>query len=94
MAVDFRVASHNVKPDTRIVEVLVDGKVAAVIYPMGAKGIKLVSAHIEETEAEKEFAGTVVKDDGGKNWPPIPALLVTFDPSPYTIVGNKVVKHS
>ena len=84
MSVEFRSAPHGLKPETTIVEILVDGEVIAVIYPDGEKGIKLVSAHIKD----------VVRDDGSKKIPPIPAILIDFDPQPYTIEDGKIVKHS
>lgn len=92
MAIDFRIVPHGVLPGVRIVEVLVNGGVAGVIYPAGEKEIKLVSAHVSESRTEDEFAGEVVHDDGTTSWPPIPSFLVRFDPSPYEIRGNKIVK--
>ncbi len=94
MAVEFRIKPHSIYTNIQVVEILIDGQTAGVIYPMRDKGIKLVSAHIEmeKMEIEKDFAGEVVKDDGSRDWPPIPAVLITFNPSPYTIIGNKIVK--
>jgi len=92
MAIDFRIAPHSIFPNIRIVEILVDGEVAGVIYPAGEKGIKLVSAHIEATTVEEGFGGEVIEDDGRRSWPPIPAVLIQFNPSPYLIQGNRIVK--
>ncbi len=94
MAVEFRIKPHSICADIQVVEILIDGQTVGVMYPMRDKGIKLVSAHMEmeKTEIEKDFAGEVVKDDGSRDWPPIPAVLITFNPSPYTIIGNKIVK--
>jgi len=55
----------------------------AIIYPDGEKGVKLVSAHMEE----------VVQSDGIGSFPPIPDIRITFDPQPYTIEGGRIVKH-
>lgn len=92
--VDFRIKPHSIYPNIRVVEILIDGKVAAMIYPLGEKGIKLVSAHIEETAKEEGFVGEVIEDDGSRTWPSIPAVLVTFNPSPYVIIGGKIIKIS
>lgn len=92
MAVTFRLTEHSVHKDTKIVEVLVDGKVAGVMYPHENKGIKIVSAHIEEKTVDKDFAGEVTTDDGIANWLPIPSVTIRFNPSPYTIVGGRIVK--
>jgi hypothetical protein len=92
MAIDFRVVPHSISPNTNIVEILVDGEVAGVVYPAGGKSIKLVSAHMEDSSVEEGFGGEVVEDDGSRSWPPIPAVLIQFNPSPYTIKGNKIVK--
>ena len=94
MAVDFRITNHSIFPGVHIVEIIIDGKVAGVIYPLHEKGVKLVSAHIEKTETEKDFSGEVIEDNGSESWPPIPSVLVTFNPSPYVIEGNKIVKLS
>lgn len=92
MAVEFKIIPHGVYPDRQTVVILVDGEIAGIIYPMGEKGIKLVSAHMRETQVDNDFVGVVVEDDGSRNWPPIPAVLIGFDPSPYRVVGNKIVK--
>ena len=92
MAIDFRITPHSILPNIRTVEILVDGEVAGAIYPAGDKDIKLVSAHIVDTAVEKGFRGEVIEDDGRKSWPPIPAVLIQFNPSPYLIQGNKIVK--
>lgn len=78
----FRIAPHGSKPDTRVVEILVDGMVCGVIYPKEDKTIELISAHI------KEYAFS----DGSNHYPPIPSLSICFDPMPYTIIGSKIVK--
>lgn len=91
MAIDFRIGEHSVRPGVRIVEILVDGKTAGVIYPDDTT-IKIVSAHMGEMSVETDFTGEVVKDDGSQGWPPIPSVLITFNPSPYVIVGNRIVK--
>lgn len=92
METSFKIARHSVFPSMPIVEILIDGKVAGVIYPAGEKQIKIISAHIEKTEVEEGFAGEVidVKDKGGG--PPIPAFTVKFNPTPYMIRGNKIIK--
>ncbi len=94
MAVDFRITNHSVLPNIHIVEILIDGKVVGTVYPLHEKGIKLVSAHIERTEKEENFAGEIIEDDGSESWPPIPSVLVTFSSSPYIISGNKILKLS
>lgn len=93
MAVSFRLAEHSIYPGVQVVEVLVGGEVVGAIYPRGDKGIMLVSAHIESKEIEEGFTGEVI-EDARRVWPPIPALVITFNPSPYTIRGGKVVKLS
>jgi hypothetical protein len=65
-----------------------------VLYPHGEKGVKLVSAHIGSQAVDEDFSGSVVKDDGTSSWPPISSILVDFAPSPYLIVGNKIVRLS
>lgn len=83
MAVTFEVKPHSIKPGVQVAEILIDGEMVATIYPDGEKGVKLVSAHMEK----------VVQDDGSKSVPSIPAVLITFDPQPYTIEGGRIVKH-
>ena len=92
MAITFRKGRHTIIPDREIVEILVDGEVGGIIYPNGEEGIKIVSAHITYTETDPDFAGTVVEDDGTKTWPPIPAVLIQFHRTPYTIEGNRIVR--
>lgn len=82
MSIDFKICEHRYYLGVKIVEILIDGDVAGVIYPAGEKGIKLVSAHIEK----------VVEDDGSSSWPPIPDIQVKFNPAPYKIVGRKLIK--
>jgi hypothetical protein len=90
----FRTVAHPRLPGAQLVEILKDGNVVGVIYPDGDKGIKLVSAHIEDADAavDPDFAGECVMDDGSEGWPPIPAVMVQFNPSPYKIVGHRLVK--
>ena len=92
MAVNFRLNRHSLRPQTNIVEIVVDGEVVGVLYPHGEKGVKLVSAHIGSQAVDQDFSGSVVEDDGTSSWPPIPSILVEFAPSPYRIVGNKIVR--
>lgn len=92
MAIEFRVVEYRIRPGVQITEILVDGNIAGVIYPNGEDGIKIISAHIQETETEKGFAAEVIEDDGSRSRPPIPAVNIRFRPSPYVIAGDRVVK--
>lgn len=83
MAIQFRVVPHSIRPGAQVAEILLDGEMVATVYPDGQKGIKLVSAHMEG----------VKQDDGIGSFPPIPAVLISFDPQPYTIEGGRIVKH-
>ncbi|MBI4709376.1 MAG: hypothetical protein HY764_04200 [Candidatus Portnoybacteria bacterium] len=91
MSVELRITKHAIT-GVNIVEVLVDGNVAGIIYPNGQKAIKIISAHIKDTEVEDKFFGTLIEDKGEKEWPPIPAVRISFEPSPYTIIGRKIIK--
>jgi hypothetical protein len=89
---DFRIAQHSIS-GANIVEILVDGNVVGVIYPTpDPKQLKIVSAHFESVETDTAFAGEVEADDGARGFTPIPATLITFEPSPWIISGNKVIK--
>jgi len=93
MAVTFKISSHTVLPGIEIVQILIDGMVVGVIYPGPTpKSIRLVSAHMSEQTKEEDFAGEVVFDDGTQHFPPIPALFIEFEPSPYRIEGRKIIK--
>ena len=94
MAISFNVTQHSVFPSMPIVEILIDGKVAGVVYPAGEKQIKVISVHIEKTETEEGFAGEVTDVKGEGGGPPIPAFTIKFNPAPYTIRGNKIIKLS
>ena len=87
MAIDFRVSEHWVHRGVHIVEILVDGAMVGVMYPAGEKVVRIISAHIASTETGEGFAGEVIKDDGRTSFPPIPAVTVRFDPSPYYTRG-------
>jgi len=91
MAIGFRMAKHSAT-GLDIVEILMNRKVVGVIYPKEDKGIKIVSAHISASEVEEGFVGKVVEDDGSESFPPIPAVLIDFNPSPYEIRNSKIIK--
>ena len=82
MSVEFRLRPYSLILGTRIVEILIDGETIASIYTDGENGIIFVSAHIKD----------VVRDDESKKIPPIPVILIDFDPQPYTIEDGKIVK--
>ena len=82
MSVEFQVKQHVLKPGVQVVEVLLDDNVVATLYPDGEKGVKIVSAHIEE----------VIEDDGTTSFPPIPAIFVKFNPQPYIIQEGRFVR--
>ncbi|TSC72434.1 MAG: hypothetical protein G01um101438_518 [Parcubacteria group bacterium Gr01-1014_38] len=92
MPIDFRIAERSVLPGTPIVELLLEGWVIGAIYPHGEKGIRMVSAHVVEKECEQDFAGTVIEEDPARAWPPVPSFVVRFDPSPWVIAGNRIVR--
>lgn len=93
MPISFRIAEHQVHRGVQIVELLLEGDVIGVIYPHEEQAIRIASAHVSERALEPGFAGEVVAEDPARAWPPIPSFLVRFDPSPYEIVGNRIVKH-
>ena len=82
-AVTFRVTPHSSRPDVEVAGIFLNGEIVATIYPDGEKGVKIVSAHME----------TVHHDAEPTSVPPIPAVLIQFDPQPYSIEGGKIVKH-
>lgn len=90
--ISFRLARHTILPGVSMVEILVDGEVAGVVYPAGEKGVRIVSAHIKETETEEDFSGEVIENNGTGSLIPIPHVEIQFDPSPYVISGGRIVR--
>lgn len=78
----FSIAQHKHIPGVLLVEVHDESGCIAAIYPSGEKGLKLVSAHISKTEVE----------DGSGTVPPIPSVMIEFDPQPWEIRDGKLVK--
>lgn len=90
--IEFKIDRHHIYPNVRIVQILIDGAFVGAVYPEGRKRIKIVSAHFEETTIDRDFAGEVNEFDGSESWPPIPSVHIKFNPGPYEIRGNKIVK--
>lgn len=89
--IEFRLGPH-LHRNTDVVEILFKGEVVGVIYPLGDNGIKIVSAHIQETRADEEFSGEVIIDDGSETFPPIPSVNITFNYGPYIITPQGIRK--
>lgn len=85
MPIEFLVRDHDVLPDRQVVEVQLDGKPIAVIYPEEEKGINIVSAHIDEAHG-------VVVNDGTGDLPPIPHISLWFNPRKYHFEDGKLVR--
>ncbi len=86
MSIKFRIVEHSLRPGVEVVEVVSDDLVIAMIYPdsQEPQGIKIVSAHIE-TEG-------VTYNERPQEWPPIPDVGIKFNPRPYVIKGDKLVR--
>lgn len=85
MTISFRIAKHTLTGED-LVEVLHDGNVCACIYQDNPDGVRIMSAHFREIakgHPRIEYDG----DAGG-----IPSLTVRFDPRPYRMVDNKIVR--
>ena len=92
--ISFRIAKNTERPGFELVEILLDGKFCAAIYPQPDKSIKLVSAHFAGDLVENGFPDGVVMDNGNTDFPPIPAVIIRFNPRPYTITRNGIVRTS
>ena len=94
MPITFRVVLHSIFPHMSIVEILKDGAVCAVIYPdNGAFDVKIVSAHFAGDLAEGDtFPRGIKMENRGNQYPPIPCIRINFDPRPYRILDNCIVR--
>ncbi len=90
--ISFRIQPHHARPGTNIVEILVDGEMAASIYPDGDNGVKIISAHFKDLGTERDFSKQIVIDPGTDPRLPIPAIHFMLEPSPYTIDDGKIVR--
>ena len=79
--ISFRLVAHSVK-GTQAVEICKDGEVVGCLYPT-LDGIKLMSAHI---------AGEPNYIERPTDFPPIPIVLIDFDPQPYRIGPDGIEK--
>jgi hypothetical protein len=74
--IEFKIAEHKLRPGVKIVEIFVDDKFVASIYPTEEnKGIQIVSAHFSK----------IIKVDQPEEHPKIPYLAITFRPRRYTL---------
>lgn len=78
MVVEFNIRPHDITPGVNVVDVLIDGVMAAVIFPDSSNRIKLMSAHIADAQM---FEGD-----------PVPAITVEFNPRPYEIIDGRIVR--
>lgn len=80
--VEFRIKEHQSSP-RKVVELVIDGNVIAVIYPEGEQGIRILSAH---------YDGEPFFNNGEMTFPPIPSVHAKFQPRKWAILGNKIVR--
>ena len=92
--ISFHIKQHDLKPGVQILEIHVDGQMAATIYPDGENGVKVVSAHFVGLGGEDptEFTRHISIIDGIGIYPPIPSVDFAFEVSPYTFDTGRVVK--
>lgn len=91
MPITFRMAEHSIRPGLRIVEMVLGNDVVGTIYPDPERdGIIIVSAHFSERDVPDDFDGEVIMDVGENDFPPIPAVKITFEPRRYIIVDRKI----
>jgi len=91
MPVTFRMAEHSIRPGLKIVEMVLGNDVVGAIYSDPERdGIMIVSAHFSERDIPDNFDGEVIMDNGENDFPPIPAVKITFKPRRYIIVDGKI----
>lgn len=90
--ITFKIAKHSTR-GYDIVEILEDGEVVGAIYPdlRTQRGVKVVSAHIAETNIPPDFEGTVVEDPGSLMLP-IPSVNIQFKPETWFISEGKIIR--
>ena len=93
--ISFRIVPHSVRPNVNIVEILLDNKLCASIYPDQQKeqSIKLASAHFAgELTHHNQFPEGIQMDTGERMFPPIPVVQITFDPRPYNVGLHTIIR--
>ncbi|HEY0908490.1 MAG TPA: hypothetical protein VGE35_04040 [Candidatus Paceibacterota bacterium] len=90
MPITFRVRKHDHKPGIEIVEILMDGKTVACIYPEDdGRGIKVVSAHLKGSGTPGDnFQKHVKLLDNSGTMMPIPSIQMVFEPGRYVVSGG------
>lgn len=87
--VTFRLVKHSIRPNAKLVEIILNGNVVGAIYS-NEDGIAVVSAHFSTKNVPKGFDGEVIEDNGEGSFPPIPSAKITFKPRKYVIVNGKI----
>lgn len=83
MTIELRLASHTLRRDTLIAEVVADGNVIATIVPHATEPrIRIISAHILN-RADSIF----LEVSNG-----VPAFNIIFRPGEYEIVNGNIVR--
>ncbi|MFZ2621323.1 MAG: hypothetical protein WAX85_02080 [Minisyncoccia bacterium] len=93
--INFRISPHSVLKGVEIVEVLLDGKTCAVIYPDqdSDNSIGFVSAHFAgETTYNNQFPEGVKMDTGENHFPPVPAIRISFEFRNWTIDHGQMIR--
>jgi len=91
MAINFRLARHSLKPEVKLIEIILNGAVVGTIYPNEERdGIKIVSAHFFEKDIPEKFDGEVIEESGEGTFSPIPVVRITFKPRKYIIRRGKI----
>jgi hypothetical protein len=78
----FDVEAHKFVSQRRVVTIGDGVTTIATLAECGPKRVRLISAHME----------AVNQCDGIGQWPPIPHVDITFDPRPYRIEGDRLVR--
>ncbi len=93
--ITFRITPHHIRPGVEVVEVLLDGELCATVVPDEKNdcGLKIASAHfVGELTHNNEFPTGVRMDTGETHFPPIPAVLMSFDIRAYTMEPRRIVR--
>jgi len=92
--IEFKILPHKIDSKTDVVEIRLNGKFCACIYPDEVNnGIKLVSAHFAgEVTKENKFPEGVKMDTGERNPPPIPCVKFSFHHRKYRLQSDGIVR--